>query len=75
MVTVLPRGRVEACSRPRPTSVLKVEPLVLPCTDSVWVRVAQAAGGGSFSTTRLTVVAAPRSTCTHCGNALLALSQ
>ena len=28
-----------------------VVPLVLVCTDSVWVRVPQAASGGSFSVT------------------------
>ena len=33
------------------TTVLKLVPSVLVCTDRVWVRVPQAAGGGSFSVT------------------------
>ncbi len=49
-------------------------PLVLPCTASVWVRVPQPLAG-SFSTTRLTATAEPRSTCTCSGNELLVLSQ
>jgi hypothetical protein len=52
-----------------------VVPSVLPCTESVWVRVAQAVAGGRFSVTLLTLVDEPRSTCTHCGNAPFALSQ
>src|SRR3954447_1862879 len=54
-------------------TVLKVTPSALPRTDSVSSRAPQAAG--SCSTTRLTLWAEPRSTWTHCGNALLALSQ
>ena len=46
---------------------------ILRDTDSVSVRAPHAAG--SCSTTRLALCADPRSTCTHCGNALLALSQ
>jgi hypothetical protein len=56
-------------------SVLNDEPLVLPWMVSVWVRVAQAAAGGSLRIAWLTGVAVPRSTCSHCGNALLLLSQ
>ena len=55
--------------------MVKVVPFVLVCTDSVWVRVPQAASGGSFSVTRPMVTLEPRSTCSHCGKALLALSQ
>src|SRR5882757_8080659 len=47
----------------------------LPCRDKVCVRAAHAVAGGSFSVTLPTLVEAPRSTWTHCGNALLALSQ
>ena len=43
--------------------------------DSVSVREAQAVEGGSFSTTRDTELAAPRSTCIHWGKALFVLSQ
>jgi hypothetical protein len=50
-------------------------PFVLPWTESVWLRAPQAVDGGSFSTTLPIENAVPRSTCTHCGNALLALSQ
>ena len=72
IVTVLPVAGLK--TRPAEAdSVVNEEPLVLPCIDSVCVRVPQP--GGSFSTTRLTVAAAPRSTCSHCGNALLTLSQ
>ncbi len=53
---------------------LKLVPSVLPWTASVSVRAAQPATG-SFSTTWLTATDAPRSTCSHCGNALFALSQ
>jgi hypothetical protein len=55
--------------------VVKVDPLVLPCTVSVWVRVCHAAAGGSLRTAWLTLTAEPRSTWSHCGNALLLLSQ
>ena len=68
------RRRVEPVAR-RPASVLNVAPSVLPGSDSVWLRAAQAAAGGSLSTSRPTVWAEPRSTCAHCGKALLALSQ
>src|SRR3979409_1589182 len=74
MATVLP----VAGSNVRPAeadSVVKLLPSVLPRIDSVWVRVDHAASGGSFSVTLPMLVAAPRSTCTHCGKALLALSQ
>jgi hypothetical protein len=57
------------------TAVLNVVPSVLVCTDRVWVRVAQAAAGGSLSAIRSMRVAAPRSTWTHCGNEPLTLSQ
>src|SRR5258705_1557486 len=53
----------------------KLVPSVLVCTDSVWVRVPHAADGGSFSVTLPTLYDASRFTCSHCGNALLALSQ
>lgn len=56
-------------------SELYAELSVLPVTPIVWVRVAQAAAGGSLSTSRLSALAAPRSTVTDCGNALLRLSQ
>ena len=56
------------------TRSLNDDPLVLPCTLSVWVRVPQPEVG-SFSTTRLTVSDEPRSTCTHSGKELLTLSQ
>src|SRR5690242_16294485 len=52
----------------------KVEPVVLPCTDSVSVRAPQFAVG-SLSTTLLMLTDAPRSTCSHCGKALFVLSQ
>ena len=57
------------------TIVLKVLafPSGLPCTDSVSVRWPQV--GGSFRTSWSMLVLLPRSTCAHCGNALLALSQ
>jgi hypothetical protein len=57
------------------TTVANVEPSVLVCTDRVCVRVAHAVAGGSFSVTLPMLVAAPRSTCSHCGKAPLALSQ
>jgi hypothetical protein len=58
-----------------PTAVPNADPSVLVCTDSVWVRVAQAVDGGSFSVTLPTLYVAPRSTCSHCGKAPFALSQ
>src|SRR6185503_16721454 len=54
-------------------TVLKLTPSVLPRMDSVWSRAPQPAG--SWSTIRLALWAEPRSTCTHCGNALFWLSQ
>ena len=57
------------------TAVLKFVPSVLVCTESVWVRVAQAVDGGSFRVTLPIAYVAPRSTCSHCGNAPFALSQ
>ena len=56
-------------------TVVNEVPLVLVCTESVWVRVAHAAAGGSLSVTLPMLVAAPRSTWSHCGNAPLTLSQ
>ena len=74
MVTVLPEAGLKV--RPAaPDRVVKDESLVEPSTATVWVRVAQAAAGGSLSTTRETDCALPRSTVSDCGNALLALSQ
>ena len=55
--------------------MLNAVPLVLVCTESVCVRVAHAEAGGSVRVTLPMLVAAPRSTWSHCGNALLALSQ
>src|SRR6266536_885454 len=73
MVTVLPvaGSKVYAAGATRSA---KLEPLVLPCTASVSVRVPQP-GTGTFRTTLVTLTEAPRSTWSHCGNALLALSQ
>ena len=53
----------------------KVEPSVLVWTERVCVRVPHAGDGGSLSVTLPIVLVAPRSTCSHCGKALLALSQ
>jgi len=58
-----------------PTTVLYDDPSVLVWTDRVCVRVAQLLAGGRFSTRREMLCDEPRSTCHHCGNALLALSQ
>ena len=55
------------------TSVENADPSVLPLIATVWLRAPH--DGGSLSTTRPSAVAVPRSTCIHCGNALLALSQ
>ncbi len=74
MVTVLPVAGSNR--RPdEPDRVVQVEPLVLPCRVSVWVRAAQAVAGGSFSFAWSMARLLPRSTCTHCGNALFGLSQ
>ena len=54
-------------------SVLNVAPSVEPCTESVWSRAPQADGNASLRS--VTVAAAPRSICTHCGKTLLADSQ
>lgn len=48
---------------------------MLPDTDSVWDRVAKEDDGGRSSMSRPTVVAEPRSTWNHCGDALSVLSQ
>ena len=71
-VTALPPPGSNAYDA-EPTSVPNVEPFVLPCTVIVWVRAPQP--DGSRSTSRLTLVAAPRSAWIHCGNALFGLSQ
>ena len=52
-----------------------VVPSVLPRTDSVWVRAPHAVEGGSLITTFPSASVVPRSTCSHCGNALFVLSQ
>jgi hypothetical protein len=73
-VTVLPVAGLNT----RPTGldrVVQVEPLVLPCRPRVCVRVAQAAGGGSFSFTWSMAGLPPRSTWIHCGKVLFGLSQ
>lgn len=57
------------------TTVVYAEPSVLPSTLSVWVRAPQAGEGGSFSTSRRSARAWPRSTVQACGKALLADSQ
>ena len=74
IVTVLPEDGLKAYPA-LAFRVLKLEPLVLPCTVSVWVRVAHAAAGGSLRMVWLTLTAEPRSTWSHCGKALLLLSQ
>ena len=53
----------------------KLDPSVLPWTDSVWVLVLHDVAGGRSSTIRLKLLAAPRLTWSHCGNELLVLSQ
>ncbi len=55
--------------------MVKPEPSVLPWIESVWVRVCQVDGAGTFRTTWSTLVAVPRSTRAHCGKLLFALSQ
>src|SRR5947207_3275853 len=72
-VTVLPVAGSNVYPADATMSV-KLVPLVLPCTARVSVRVPQLATG-TFSTTLVTLTDAPRSTWSHCGNALLALSQ
>ena len=57
------------------TDARNVAPVAPSVTVTVWVRVAHAVDGGSRSVTLPTDVVAPRSTWTHCGKALLALSQ
>ncbi len=73
-VTVLP----DAGSNRYPadaSSVWNVLPSVLPSTESVCVRAAHAVAGGSCSTSRDTLLDAPRSTVIDCGNAPSGLSQ
>ncbi len=53
--------------------VEKLVPSALPCTASVSVRAPHPLG--SFSTSSSMLVLLPRSTWTHCGRALLLLSQ
>lgn len=53
--------------------MVKLVPSVLPCTDSVWLRLSQWAG--SLRTTSSTRVAVPRSACTHWGRSGPALCQ
>src|SRR5690349_19977851 len=72
MVTVLPEPPVKAYDV-LAFSVENDEPLVLPTTSMVWLRAPHEVG--SCRTTLLMLCAEPRSTWTHCGNALLALSQ
>lgn len=71
IVTVLPPG-VNAYPLAATRSVNEV-PSALPRTARVWVRDSQAAG--SFSTTRESDLADPRSAWSHCGKALFADSQ
>src|SRR6188474_3056256 len=73
MVTVLLLAGLKVYVADAFTVVLKFTPSVLPRMDSVWFRAPQPAG--SWSTIRLALWAEPRSTCTHCGNALFWLSQ
>ncbi len=64
-------------SKTRPAEAERSEkevPFVLPCTARVSVLAPQFAVG-SFRMTWLTLTADPRSTCSHCGKALLLLSQ
>jgi hypothetical protein len=72
IVTALPLAGLNVWTA-EPLRLVNDEPVVLPCTDSVWLRDPQPVG--SFSTTWSTLVAVPRSTCAHCGKALFALSQ
>src|ERR1700754_3162053 len=74
METVFPEAGLKVYVA-EPTAVPNEVPFVLVCTDNVCVRVAHAAAGGSFKVTLPTANVEPRSACTHCGNALLALSQ
>ena len=55
--------------------MVQVLPLVEPCTDSVWVLVAQAVAGGRSRVIEPRVWLEPRSACSHCGKALSVLSQ
>jgi hypothetical protein len=55
------------------TMVAKLTPSGLPCTDRVCVRVPHPLG--SLRITWSIAMLPPRSTCPHCGKALLALSQ
>jgi hypothetical protein len=58
-----------------PTVVAKFVPSVLVWTDSVCVRVAHDASGGSVSVTLPMLYVEPRSTWSHCGKAPFTLSQ
>ncbi len=71
-VTVLAEAGLKAYEAEATMSV-NVEPLVLACTENVWLRAPQPVG--SLATTLLTLTEAARSTWIHCGKALLALSQ
>src|SRR2546423_6615287 len=73
MVTVLPVAGSKVYPA-EPTRSAKLVPSVLPRTARVCVRVPQP-DTGTFSTTLVTATDAPRSTCSHCGNALFVLSQ
>ena len=75
IVTVLPLEGLKVYPAD-PTSWLNVEPLVLPRTDSVSVRVLQADDGGRSSVTDPIDCVEPRSTVMVCGYAApSALSQ
>ena len=74
IVTVLPEAGLKVYPA-EPTTVEYDEPSVEPRTDRVCVLVCHAVEGGSLSTTRPTDAAAPRSTVSDWGKALLALSQ
>jgi hypothetical protein len=74
IVTVLPVAGLNVYPA-EATTVVKVVPSLLPSTLNVCVRVAHDVDGGKVTTILLTLVDAPRSTCSHCGKALFALSQ
>ena len=57
------------------TTVVNVESSSLPRTDRVWVPVAHALDGGRSRTMLLKLCVEPRSTWSHCGKSLSALSQ
>jgi hypothetical protein len=68
IVTVFPVEGLKVYAA-EPTIWLNVEPLVLPSTDSVSVRVFQAVAGGRFSVIEPSVCADPRLTVSVCGYA------